>query len=614
MRFLPELGYETALRILASHGLPIRERSGQNVAPLSSQSRNLMYSSSPRTTTAFGASLVPILAGTSQSEQRSASSIFSRHRSSVQDYLTSPSMVSSDPSSVFAEPRPGIHTSHGRLESHVPPASGYGPYRAHLEPTRHPQYNPINLAQPTTTDRMDAETARPFTAPVRSTSMATGTLSQLLPPKRELPFVKLASKPVRQDMSAPRGAISVPESGNSNGEENALPLKSAPPRKKGPERKEATPKNVGRPNLTATPKKKPVSKRKVTPKKKATPKKKTAPRKKATPRKEAPSKSKSGISDGKKTASNAPESSTPTRLMDATTACRTGSVVESAPLPDDGPVTPSISTLISVEWINKVNAFMEEVNGCFGQDKLTSESPLVTAEWMNQVNQFIEKGHLERAKIASEPPLIGAEWISQVNEFMKKGHLDQAKKAAETPLISAGWISQVNQFMENGRYEQAKMASETPWMSAEWISQVNEFIDEGKGHFANVEIWSHSPLITADWVNRVDDVITRHTELSGHVKNLSKLVNHLLNQNHTLVEFISNFMKGHTTCHTLFSESGNLPSSATSRLRTPEPQRISQVKRLSKRRLGPEYGLTPSERPSKRGRVPRRRLGSGYGL
>ena len=675
MRFLPECGYETALRILASYDLPIRERSAQNAAPLLLHARNPLSSSTqefhhlPRTSTPFGVSIVqsPALYSTSQFEQRSSSPTVSRNHSVAQSYLTSLSMVSSDPSSVSADSRSRIHTSDGRLEKDVPPAneygpyedhlartrhlqcnpispshpaildrmntetarpftaplepriytsndrmesrttpaSGYGPYKAHLEPTRHPQYNPIKQAHPAGRDRMDPETARLDNPPVPPTSISTETLSRLLPPKRDLPFPTLAPNLVCQDKSATIVPPDVPESAKLNGRENTPPPKNLLPRKKAPEKKEVVPKTTSGPKLSTTPKKR------AAPKKKATPKKRAPPRKKWTPRKGALTTSKMDISNAKKAAVDASESTASTKPLNVATTCRTASLIESNPLPADGYATRTVSLDV---WIDKVNKFMEEGNGRLGHERLASESPLITAEWVSQVNQLIEKACLEQGKTVSEPLPMTADWINQVNEFMQSRHLEQAKKASETPPLTAEWIDDVNQFIENERLEQAKLRSETPHMTAEWISHVNEFIDQGKGHFENVEIWSRSPLITADWVNRVDDLIKRHTELSDHFNHLSDQVSYLRTENHELVEFISNFARQQSTCRTLSLGCCNHPRSTTSRLRTPKVQHIAQVKRPSKRELGPEYGLTPAERPSKRGRIPRRSLGSGYGL
>jgi len=590
MNFSPESGYDTALRILIRYGLPIRKRNAHDEPPSSPYPRN--FASSPsqdvqhfsRLTTPSGASIIPHPPqySNNQFEQRSANSIFSQNHSLAQTQLTS------DLSSVFADSRSQIHTSDGRLENHAISASGYRPYEARLEPTRHPQYAPINLAHAEMLDGMGSDLARPLTAPVLLESTSTETLSQLLPPKRELPFAKPAPKEVRPDFSAARASPNVPKSSKSNGGENATIMDNTPPRSKATEKKEATMRMKATLKI-ATPKKKAASKKKATPRKTITPKKKAAPKKKATPKAKAPTNSKKDTDNRNKIALQGRES-TPSKIpLELTATCRTESTSESSLLlaeawvipqnvalatqnhaiisdlaeihrPDSGNMQPSATPPVSTTKLHPAG-------------RMSSESPIATAEWIKQVNRFMEesKEHLEQANVPSEPQLITPEWMNQVDEFIQesKGHFQQPKTASETSLITA-----------------------------EWMNQVNSFIKEGSGHFLMVERLSAAPVITEEWINQVDDFMTRQNEHSD-------LVDRFMSKTQGLLEENSQILKQHQNRTGLaFSpDSGKYLASQTTGFRTPEPHETSQVQDSGKRRLGSDYGLTPAARSSKRPRI-----------
>jgi hypothetical protein len=590
MNFSPESGYDTALRILTRYGLPIREKTGRDEPPSSLYPRN--FASSPsqdiqhftRLTIPSGASVIPHPPqySNNQFEQGSANSVFSRNHSFAQAHPTS------DVPSVFTDSKSRIHTSDGRLENHTIPASGYGPYEARLEPTRHPQYAPVNPAHPEMLDGMDPDSARPFTAPVSLEPRSKETLSQLLPPKRELPFAKPAPKEVRRDFPTAGVSLNVPESAKSNDEENVIIMDNAPPKTEASEKKGAT-MRMNPASKIATPEKKAASKKKATPRKTITPKKKVAPKKKANPKAKAPAKSKKDTDNRNNMAPEVRESTLSKRPLDLTATHRTESSSESCLLLADASVIPQNAALAT--QYHEIISDLAEIHRSDSGNMQPSATPQVS----------ITKVHPAHS-MSSEYPVATAEWIKQVNRFMEEGkeHLEQANVPSEPRLLTPEWMNQIDEFIRESKshFRQAKVASEYPLVTAEWMEQVNSFMKEGSGQFLMVEMLSAAPLVTEEWINRVDEFMTRQNDLSV-------LVDRFMSKTQGFLEQNSQILKQHQNCTCLaFSpDSGKHLTSQTSRLRTPKPQETSQVKSSGKRRLGSDYSLTPAARNPKRLRI-----------
>lgn len=590
MNFSPESGYDTALRILTRYGLPIREKTGRDEPPLSLYPRN--FASSPsqdiqhfsRLTIPSGASVIPQPPQYSNNrfEQGSANSVFSRNHSFAQDHITS------DDSAVFTESKSRIHTSDGRLENHTIPVNGYGPYEARLEPTRHPQYAPINPAHPEMLDGMGPDSARPLTAPVSLESRSKETLSRLLPPKRELPFAKPAPKEVRQDILAARVSLNVPEPAKSNDEENVTIMDKAPPKTEATEKKGAT-MRMKPASKIATPERQATSKKKAMPRKTNTPKKKAAPKKNANPKAKAPAKPKKDTDNRNKMAPEVRESTLSKRPLDLTATYHTEPSSGSCLLLAEAPVVPQNTALATQD--RAIISDLAEIHGSDSGNMQPSATPQVS----------ITKVHPAHSK-SSESPVATAEWIKQVNGFMEKAkeHLEHANVPSKPQLSTPEWMNHVDEFIQESKshFQLAKTASQYSLVTAEWMEQVNSFMKEGNGQFLMAEMLSAAPLVTEEWINRVDDFMTRQNELSD-------LVDRFMSKTQGFLEQNSQSLKHHQncTCPAFSPGSGKYLASQTTRLRTPELQETSQAKSFRKRRLGSDYGLTPAARISKRLRI-----------
>ena len=94
---------------------------------------------------------------------------------------------------------PRVQSSAGRLEKMPDFDRASRPYQLQPEPTRHPQFatirqvgqEPLNVEQPWL--------LRPSSAPVALSNMSIDMLSQILPPKRDLPFAVVPAKRPRPE-------------------------------------------------------------------------------------------------------------------------------------------------------------------------------------------------------------------------------------------------------------------------------------------------------------------------------------------------------------------------------------------------------------------------------
>lgn len=573
MNFFPESGYDVALRIIAGYGLPIKERNAQGEPASSSQSRNLMSSSSqefqllPRFTTPNGPSLVPnsTLNSNNRFDQSSASSVVSRNHSFVQTHSTSPLTFGSDIPSIFAGPQPRIHTSNGRLENHASSASGYGPYEARLEPTRHPQYA---LTKPTHSVRVGEvaiESARPCTAPVSLNSLSTGTLSQLLPPKRELPFVKLAHKPAPQDVCQSTIFADVSGRDQSNGggkemvNENAqsenkklTPKKKAVPNGKATPRKRTTARKMATPTRTPTPCWAATSNRKVTPRKKAAPTKRATPKKKAAPKPKGPAKSRnlSTAANRKEIALDIAQSTFPERPLDLNATPSTDRLVKPNRLVDKPPGTP-YNRLVGLDLVE-----LHHPNSGRSHDTISQH--------------FSNLEGLSTRTKPSDSPMINTEWVNKVNEFLR---------------MHNGLFDQVIE-LTNKQTEISDKISELIDKHAELLDQVKEVTHKHTGALRRITKITNDHNELFDQVNELN---SKHTKLFNHVNEITYEHNEEHNE---LFDKLNQLMKA--------DQGGKaFPLSLSSGNDCP-PVTNATLTKPWKRRMAAEYGITPGNRVSKK--------------
>ena len=94
---------------------------------------------------------------------------------------------------------PRVQSSAGRLEKRSESDRDSRPYQAQLEPTRHPQYSAIRRVNQEYINAEEPDLLRPSSAPVALANMSIDMLSQILPPKRDLPFAIVPAKRPRPE-------------------------------------------------------------------------------------------------------------------------------------------------------------------------------------------------------------------------------------------------------------------------------------------------------------------------------------------------------------------------------------------------------------------------------
>ena len=240
MNFLPESGYDVALNALAGLGLPIRDKaildqSSHYVNVASSLSQNVEQHLSQFVPSA---SVPPTMGFYSQNGQTQQSSInsFSTTTPGFEGFhpvsSSSSSTLVPGPMLFGNEHQPRIHTSDGRLENHRPYKNTQG-----VNETSSYTDNDVQKSAGVPSLQASFETndvnTRPWTAPTSTISTPADTLSQMLPPKRELPFARPAPKAIQPMVISEEALTNPPKSDKGTAKVPATRKRKAPakPRK-----------------------------------------------------------------------------------------------------------------------------------------------------------------------------------------------------------------------------------------------------------------------------------------------------------------------------------------------------------------------------------------------
>ena len=340
MNFFPESGYDVALNALAGLGLPIRDKavlaqSSQYVNVASSSSQNIPQDLSQTVPPASAPTTTGSYSQTYSQVQQAPMNSYSSTTPAFEGFRpvssSSTSTMVPGPMLFGIEHQPRIHTSDGRLENYRPYEDKHGVNKTSLNTTNDLQQSAGVSGLQVSFQTNDTNT-RPWTAPTSTINTPADTLSQMLPPKRELPFARPAPNAIQ---------LKVPSE-----EVSTNPLKS----KKG------------------------TGKEKVTRKRKAPAKPKNTVSKAAQSKK-----SRSGVSSALVLAD---PSETPKKDTDTTVPASNGTkVLTSMP---GNPNAPALMDALDISEIgDAANANTSSMQPCPDQR--------VSAKWVNQVEEFMKQ-------------------------------------------------------------------------------------------------------------------------------------------------------------------------------------------------------------------------------
>ncbi|MCJ1477811.1 hypothetical protein MMC13_006484 [Lambiella insularis] len=200
MRFRHESHYDIIMAILKAAGLPIQERTEVQTLSQSSAKPSISSQELQQPSTSLELSSRPI------SYSRGGSQLQTNHSQSTNNHALEDGLISLVPHlQLDYTPLRRDPEAHDRFLAHnhtMASAVGQGPYEIHPEPTRHPQYFKSHLHTQLLSDSSYAIHEPSVLGPL--TRMSTDTFSQVLPPKRDLPFAQpVAKRPRHEEDVAP---------------------------------------------------------------------------------------------------------------------------------------------------------------------------------------------------------------------------------------------------------------------------------------------------------------------------------------------------------------------------------------------------------------------------
>ncbi|MCJ1417365.1 hypothetical protein MMC32_003708 [Xylographa parallela] len=196
LNFAVECGYEYTVKTLLATNLPIRDQNVQIESSVLSQTTIGSHKSTaqdynlsrPLTSAAFTET-----SNTEVNVQCDMNSSLSMRPPTSDNYGDTPTISAS---------YPWVPSSAGRLEKRSGFDRASGSYQVQPEPSQHPQVSASSAYRRDNQESIIAEEPeilRPSSAPVTSVNMSIDMLSQILPPKRQLPFAIVPAKRPRPE-------------------------------------------------------------------------------------------------------------------------------------------------------------------------------------------------------------------------------------------------------------------------------------------------------------------------------------------------------------------------------------------------------------------------------
>ncbi|MCJ1382374.1 hypothetical protein MMC17_005487 [Xylographa soralifera] len=193
LNFAAESGYEHAVKTLLATTLPIRDQNVQIGSSVLSQTT----AGSHRSETQDRNVSKPLTFTTIIENPEAKTNTDCNLPSSPSTGPSTTDDHGNTPTTLASYPR--VQSSAGRLEKKSESDRTLRPYQLHSEPTRHPQFSVICPVNQESLNAGEPEPLRPSSAPVVLANLSIDMLSQILPPKRDLPFAVVPAKRTRPE-------------------------------------------------------------------------------------------------------------------------------------------------------------------------------------------------------------------------------------------------------------------------------------------------------------------------------------------------------------------------------------------------------------------------------